>query len=130
MKTIQEFIQDHDIRMTTEQVDSRTDGVDWQWEARHYVCSFNDGAYCVQYSMGIGLTEEPTAEGVLSCLASDSALIENVENFEEFCSELGFDDDSIRELRGYELTVKQRDNLKRFLGEEAYQELLWNVERE
>jgi len=83
----------------------------------------------VFFSMGPALCREPSAEDVLDCLASESSYVENAQGFEDWASELGYDTDSRKAERTYNICCTQAGKLKRFLGEDLYKQLLWEVER-
>lgn len=73
----------------------------------------------------------PETGEVLDCLASDSAGIENARgDFEEWASEYGYDTDSRSAEKIFKICGRQAEKLKNFLGDEAYEELLWNTGRE
>lgn len=83
------------------------------------------------FSQGSAHTKEPTAADVLDCLASDASGVENAGTFEEWASEYGYDEDSRKAERTYKICQKQAAQLRLFLNsDEAYQELLWETERE
>jgi len=71
----------------------------------------------------------PDAAHVLDCLASDASSYENAQSFEDWASEFGYDTDSRKAERIYRIVKRQAEQLKRTLGDEAYQELLWNTKR-
>lgn len=74
------------------------------------------------FSQGSGFHgAEPTAEGVLECLQSDSSV--DGMDFDEWCGNLGFDPDSRTAERTYKACSHQNDRLKRFLGDVLYREL-------
>jgi hypothetical protein len=82
------------------------------------------------FSKGLGHHgAEPTAEEVLDCLASDASGIENARDFEDFCSEYGYDTDSRKAEKIYKDTKHQTERLRKFLGDEAFDTLVWNTER-
>jgi hypothetical protein len=84
----------------------------------------------IPFSMGVALCREPSAEDVLDCLASDSSSYENYAgSFEDWCGEFGYDTDSRKAERTYNVCGTQAGKLKRFLGEDLYKELLWDTER-
>lgn len=72
----------------------------------------------------------PDAAGVLDCLASDCASVENVRSFEEWAEEFGYDTDSRRALETYRACERLNAALARFLGGSAYGVLLWETERD
>jgi hypothetical protein len=81
------------------------------------------------FSTGFGWDREPTAEDLLDCVASDAASVENTGPFEEWASELGMDPDSRKAEQAYKAVCLQKEKIKQFLGEEAYSQLLWHVDR-
>lgn len=88
------------------------------------------------FSRGYGNEgKDPTAEEVLDCLASDAAGIENAAglltepDFEDWCSEYGFEADSRKAEQTFKACVHQARRLKTFLGDELYAQLLWDIER-
>lgn len=81
------------------------------------------------FSTGFGWGREPTAEDLLDCVSSDAASIENTKSFEEWASELGMDTDSRKAERAYKAVCSQVEKIRQFLGEEAYAQLLWHVDR-
>lgn len=124
---IQEFVEQHNIKMDVTYLSERTDGFMWD-NANHYTCVFSN-ELIVQYSMGYGITGPPTAAVVLDSLAANAVLLENEGTFEDWCTALGLNDDSIKEKRSYDLAVTQSSELVNYLGQETYYELLWKVER-
>lgn len=85
----------------------------------------------VYFSMGLGLGgREPGTADVLDCLASDAASVENARDFEDWCAEYGYDTDSRKAHRTYTVCKRQAERLRKFLGEDAYQALLFDTERD
>jgi hypothetical protein len=85
----------------------------------------------VYFSKGYGHHgAEPTVREVLDCLASDAATYDNAKDFEDWCAEFGFDSDSRKAERTWKVIGKQRQSLERLLGPEAFNGLLYDVERE
>jgi hypothetical protein len=80
----------------------------------------------VPFFMGRGHGgKEPTAEGVLECLVSDSGGYEGADNFQEWANEYGYDTDSREAEKIYSGCGDIARRLKRFLGEEVYECALW-----
>jgi hypothetical protein len=73
--------------------------------------------------------EAPTVAEVLDCLASDATTYDNRASFAEFCADYGYNDDSIRDKEVYERVVESGRKLAEWLGREAFEELLYSVER-
>ena len=84
----------------------------------------------VYFSMGYGHNgKAPKAADLLDCLASDAAGYENAQSFEDWASEHGYDMDSRKAEKTFRIVAKEAAKLKRFLGEPAYERLLWDTER-
>lgn len=82
------------------------------------------------FSMGAGHHgKAPEAADVLDCLASDSAGVENAQGFDDWASEYGYDTDSRKAHKTYIICKRQAERLQKFLGDEAYNALLWDTER-
>ena len=64
------------------------------------------------YSQGYGIQGEPTLEAVLDCLKSDSTC---GETFQEFCDNLGYDNDSRKAEKTFNTILKQTSKLKKLL---------------
>lgn len=71
----------------------------------------------------------PAVDEVLDCIASDSSSIENARGFEDWASDFGYDPDSKKAEAIFRACFDASKQLKAFLGDERYNELLWNVER-
>lgn len=109
-----------------------TDGKDWHHY--HYTyelqekttqgCGYSmDG----EFNVGLGWSCEPSMRDILQCLASDASLgdTDYCENFEEFCTNCGYDEDSRRAYSIYEQFVEQTDEFKTLLGDD-YQVFIEN----
>lgn len=137
MNNIRSFIKKYGISITSEWSDENPNMHEWR-DANHYKVKLvrqptkNDPhrrQFTTYFSMGYSHTDEPKAEDVLDCLAMDTSSYENARDFEEWAAEFGYDTDSRRAERTYNVIGKQAKQLKRFLSEELYEELLWNTER-
>jgi len=64
----------------------------------------------------------PTLYTVFNCLLSDSYGIDS--NFEDWCGETGFNSDSRKAFKTYELAQEQTKNLKNFMGKELFNQFL------
>ncbi len=85
----------------------------------------------LHFSKGVGHHgQAPEVTEVLDCLASDAAGIENSQDFEGFCSEYGYDTDSRKAEKTYKACVHQTERLKRFLGDDLYDQLVWHTEHQ
>jgi hypothetical protein len=132
---IAEFIRQRRLAMRAEWADSNPNMVGdpkWAAAANHWKCTLRHGRkrMTVYFSQGPAINHEPELKSVLDSLASDASLIEDSRDFEDFARELGYDPDSRKAERSYDVTRKQTDRFKRFLGAEAFEQLLFHVERE
>lgn len=131
---IREFIVAQKISMMVNPILKRTDGVEgFGHGARHWACCLSSSGAAdliLEFSQGSAHTKPPTIAEVLDCLASDSSGIENSRDFEEWAGEYGYDTDSRKAERIYNLALLQSERLNKFLGSAAYHDLLWEVERE
>lgn len=130
--TLQEFIDATGLVLTSQPTDrnphmedsGRMDNYKVKLRAKEL------GTMRLYFSKGFGHQgQPPELDEVLECLASDAAGIENSGSFEGWCGEYGYDTDSRRAARTYNNTERQADRLKQFLGEDYYQQLLWEVQR-
>jgi hypothetical protein len=66
-------------------------------------------------------------DDILNLLAIESCSVENVEDLAEWMEDLGYTEVSLARPI-YNSCLKQAKALKRWLGEDRYQELLYDVE--
>ena len=79
----------------------------------------------IPYYMGLGLAGiEPSLEDVMTSLSLDS-LSTNM-SFDDFCSEFGYDNDSIKALKLYEQCKEDDVRLRKLFGED-YDEIMEEV---
>lgn len=125
--TIAEFVQAHGITASVKHINSNPNMAKSEYMNRHFEVTLQLGndSMMVPFSQGDAHTEEPTAEDVLNCLASDSA---GPDSFEEFCSEYGYDEDSRTAERIFNACQRQKAELESFLGTELFSELLYQTE--
>ena len=128
--TIQEFITNHKLIMTSEVAVSNPN-IEDSWKMNNWLCTIRMGQkrIAIHFSQGLAIDEEPTLERVLECLASDSYSYENSNGFEDWADDLGFSSDSRKAERTYRAVEKESKKLLNFLGAEAY-EVLLSVEPE
>jgi hypothetical protein len=136
--TIQEFIGKYGIAIGYSRVSANPNMANDQWakEASHYLVSLSimrEGTpFCmtVPYNMGKAHKDGPTPADVLSALALDALGVHGGREFEDWAQEYGYDADSRKAETTFETVCKQAQELQRFLGDEAYQELLFEVDTE
>lgn len=130
--SLAEFIADLGLTMTVERADNNPHMDPDGSRMDNWKCRIRQGrkSLTTPFSQGIGHKgAEPTLPGVLECLASDAASIENARDFADFADEMGMDSDSIKALRMYKVCQREAAKLSRFLGAEAYDRLLFHTDR-
>lgn len=146
--TLEQFIEKHGLQFECRRVDSRKDGLMSDSSGqRHFRCrvTSNRGIYdnkqgqqvasgqshsfSLYFSQGSAHTDDPTLADVLDCLASDASGYDNAKSFEDWASEYGYDTDSRSAEKIYKTVKRQAEQLKRVLGAEAFEELLYKTER-
>ncbi len=132
--TMQEFIRQHKISMTVDYADSNPNmpaDDKWMATAHHYKCVLRCGKHrmTVPFSQGSAHTSEPDVADVLDCLASDASGVVNAQDFEDWCMEYGYDTDSRKAERTYNVCKMQARKLQELVGPQAYETLLYNTER-
>lgn len=98
---------------------------DWQMSANPWTVALRrrGRSLTLDYWTGSAITDEPTAKDVLESLALDASSGEN--DFEEFCKEFGYDEDSRRALRIWKACRSMSVRLKRFLGND-YESIVYS----
>mgnify|MGYP001769558210 CR=1 FL=1 len=129
MKTMKAFVNQNKVKIEVDYADENKLNPDWK-DANHYKVTLkcNGKQLTTYFSQGYGITGEPKPEDVLNALASDSSGVENARSFEDWASEYGYDTDSRKAEKIYNVCVKQSEKLKSFLGDDKYQDLLYNTE--
>ena len=125
-KTIKQFIKENGLTMSCEYADSNPNMKDSQ-NMNHYkvtikrrfkvLGNYLDTRYGFKqmtlfFSQGYGVEGEPTLESVLNCLISDSYC---GVTFQEFCDNLGYNNDSRKAEKTFKATLKQTSKLKKLL---------------
>lgn len=159
MSTVQEFIKKHMLEMKSQPVyenpnmDSEREMDHFQVCIRSHELNpdgkkIKTGEFVTYFSMGIGhrklmlVQKHPGAEpiqenrclgpelhDVLDCIASDCAGVENATSFEDWANDYGYDDDSRKTKKTFKICEVQAKKFKAFLGDDAYNELLWDTDR-
>lgn len=103
----------------------------WPAGTRHFYVKLYWGnkIFETYYSMGPGITEDPTVADVLDCLAMDALSVHEYDfNPIAWAREFG-DPDASKAMKTYEVICDQTASLEDFLGHEKFQELLYDTER-
>lgn len=124
--TLDKFIAKHGIKFEQHMVYTRPDGLMdgdmWHYRVRIACGRKSFGLY---FSTGKGWNRVPEAKDVLDSIASDASGYENAKDFADWASEFGYDEDSRKAEKTYRAVKRQAEQLKRTLGAEAYEELLY-----
>lgn len=120
------FIEKEKIRFDASLTDSNPHMSDMMQGSTHWLCRIRRGrrSMKVYFSQGPAIRQEPTAEDVLDCLASDASGFDNASSFEDWCAEYGLDSDSRKAEKTYRAIEFQRRDLVNLLGGDAYRALL------
>lgn len=132
--TMAEFIAKHDLRIESAETGSNPNMDGMSKGSRHYGVTIMRGdgyGYSMEifYSKGPALPHGVELAEVLSCLADDAAMVDNCGGFSGWCDELGFDSDSRKAEGIYGVCIEQAKLLREMIGNDAYNELLYDVER-
>lgn len=122
--TMKQFVNRHNIRATAEWADNNPNMTDMAPGSSHWrvTLRYRRHQMTVPFSQGPAHSSEPTAEDVLGCLVSDANGVIGGRDFEDWCSEYGYDTDSRKAERTWKTVQQQSDKLARFLGPELLQE--------
>jgi hypothetical protein len=74
-------------------------------------------------------TGAPDIRDVLDGVAAEAAVVDEARRYERWADQMGFDRDSRRGERAYRAARRQARLLRGLLGDERYEELLWEIER-
>lgn len=129
------FAQKHGVALQCSQKEAPRDS-DMPDGSSHWACRLKAGSssMTVPFSMGPAHAGRvPEVAEVLSALASDSASWENAKELTDWAYENGFSlddpDDRKRAKRIFGLVERQASALRDLLGDEAYEELLWETDQ-
>jgi hypothetical protein len=139
-QTITEFIAEHGIKMTANRAPSNPNFTDPLNGMDHWKVVFTRPIVGLSRHGQVKLTTcfsmgyrhhgaKPEAKDVLDCLASNASSVDSAD-FEEWARDLGYDPDSRKAEKTYKACEHGASRLKTFLGEELYQKLLYETERE
>ena len=129
--SIQDFIGNTAITSKVKRVERNPNMADMGAGARHWIVTLRAGRFSmrVPFSQGSAYTAAPTSADVLDCLASDAAGFQNTQSFEDWAKDYGYDTDSREAFRIYNTVARQAARLRAMLGQQNYEQLLWNTER-
>lgn len=121
--TMQQFIAANRIRMTAERTDSNPHMYDSR-DMDHWKCVLRMGnrRMTLVFSMGFGHHgAEPKLGEVLDCIASDASAAD--QDFEDWCSDYGYECDSRKGYKTWQATRQQAEKLRKFLGSDLFEQI-------
>lgn len=137
--TLQEFIDKHCVELRSIRVNQNPNMVDQSWKADHYEVTLtfwnltNSGpnrpaSFTTYYSKGLGHKgKPPKSTEVLESLILDCDVVG--QSFKDWADSLGYNHDSISDLKLYYNCTNVVTKLKNTLGREVFNKLM-GVERE
>lgn len=128
--TMAEFIRTARISLTADRT-SDNPNMDSARDMDHWrvVLKAGRSRMTTYFSMGFGHNgKAPKASDVLSCMASDASSAN--EPFEDWCANYGYDTDSRKAEKTYKAVQAQTAKLRKFLGESAFETLLYHTEQD
>jgi hypothetical protein len=123
MTTLKELFGEDLTKWSTE-ITERPDGFCVMKGAKYYlvVLMYDGKALSTHYTLGQSFNRTPEKLEVLSSMITESVL--QGCPFEEWCSEMGMDEDSIRAKKLYDHCVSEGNRLAWFLGEDMLNKAL------
>ena len=124
MKGYKEFAEKHGLTLNCTKVSERKDGLMVK-NMDHWECTLTHQGkgYSFYFSKGFGHKgAAPTMEEILDCFKSDLAYSDL--DFDEFCEDLGYNNDSIKDKKIYKATMAQNEAVIDLLGEDLIEDLL------
>ena len=130
--TISDVVSKLGVSMTSERAASNPNMADPSPGSFHWLCTLKGKSgtpMLVPFTQGAayqkrGKPTPPELDSVLNCLASDASGYDNSWDFEDWCSEYGYDTDSRKAEKTYRAIGEQAKKLRHLLGEDGYRELL------
>ena len=129
LQTIKQFIKNNGLTITSDYADSNPNMANsenmnhykvtikrkFKLDGNHLDTRYGFKQMTIPFSQGLAHTESPKLDTVLDCLLTDSIGVDGV-IFEDFCSEFGYDEDSIKAKKVYEACKNNSKKLKNLLG--------------
>jgi hypothetical protein len=113
--TYQEFTAKYNLTLTAERTNKNSSMTNFNGDHYKVTLKHSRRRMTLIFSKGYGHNgQPPTVDEVFCCLACDYQ-IEN-EDFESFCNEMGYDNDSRSAERTFNAVKQQNIKLEKFLG--------------
>ncbi len=128
-KTIDDFIKENKISIHCEYSDSNpsmerqdmnhykvTLKRKYKLQGNHLDSRYGHKQMTLFFSQGYGIDGEPKYSSVLNCIKSDYQVA--IDGFDDFCSNCGYDNDSIKAKKTFDACVRQGKKLEKFLSDD------------
>jgi hypothetical protein len=133
MQTLEQFLAGNELAMRCREVNPSGGQrllITAPWAAHQYRCELRatDGDRAITTIVGSD-DGPPEMSDVMDEVAAAAAVVETARCFEEWAAQMGFDPDSRHAERVYGSWRRRTSSLRRFFGDERYEQLLWRTER-
>lgn len=117
------LIEQMGIDIDIEQVNSRPDGLMGE-SAKHYEITISRGKAAIEFyfSTGSAITY-PDRKGIVECILDDRFIAENCSDFDDFCDDLGYDNDSISAKKIYKACKKMKRKVDKIFTPDECEQL-------
>lgn len=133
VQTLEKFLTGSDLAMRCRKVDPNGSHrllITAPWAPHQYRCELYGSNGDRPVTTIVGSDDgPPEMPDVLDEVAAEAAVVETARCFEEWAIQMGFDPDSRYAERVYRSWRKRTSNLRKLLGDEHYERLLWGTER-
>lgn len=124
---VSDFIEKHGLYLVCEEDHDFEPEDEWQKDASHWIVKLKStvhkGKFKTHYHMGSAHTGEPEIEGFLESIAMDINYPHWGYEFEEFCGNCGYDEDSRKAHKIWDTCCEHQRRLVKFLGPAAVDDL-------
>jgi|HubBroStandDraft_1064217.scaffolds.fasta_scaffold708938_1 hypothetical protein len=135
MQTLEEFLNGSDLAIRCRPVTVNRDGHDGEPVADprsvyRFACELH-GSNGDRPVRTVVATDRgaPDIRDVVDAVAAEAAVVDEARRYELWADQMGFDRDSRQGERAYRAARRQARLLRGLLGDERYEELLWEIER-
>jgi hypothetical protein len=133
VQTLEQFLTVSDLAMRCREVapnGSQRLLITAPWAPHQYRCELHGSNGDRPVTTIVGSDDgPPEMSDVLDEVAAEAAVVETSRCFEEWAVLMGFDPDSRHAERVYRAWRHRTGNLRKLLGNERYEQLLWGTER-
>jgi hypothetical protein len=126
MQKLEEFLTGVELSLHCREITMITE----PWRPKQYLCELHGSNGDDPITAMVGSDDGPPAlPEVLDVVAAEAAVVGESRRFEEWAVQMGYNPDSRHVERVYRTERAQARRLRLLLGDEAYEELLFQTER-